>query len=207
MKKILYFCVTLVCTLSFLTSCNSCSKEPVVPEEKNDTTVVNDSSINMENIVSADREYMFLNFGKDYFWYETSIILKDFLDSEDCDGSIEKITNVFQSVDGEEGRGFVTRVILVSHSPEGTDTIDIKDGFWIEDYDMSESEVTVTYEEAFQRLQEANVPKPHSRNCVLREQVGPKKANPQYIFGNIHDQVYVDAATGAVSKINPAFGN
>ena len=171
MKKILYFCVTLVCTLSFLTSCNSCSKEPVVPEEKNDTTVVNDSSINMENIVSADREYMFLNFGKDYFWYETSIILKDFLDSEDCDGR------------------------------------DIKDGFWIEDYDMSESEVTVTFEEAFQRLQEANVPKPHSRNCVLREQVGPKKANPQYIFGNIHDQVYVDAATGAVSKINPAFGN
>ena len=40
---------------------------------------------------------------------------------------------------------------------------------------------------------------------VLRKQVGPVDANPQWIFGNLHSQIYVDAVTGAVSKDNPAF--
>lgn len=205
MKKFICFCAILFCTLSFMTSCSSCSEKNVTPS-KDSTEVFGTGSIVMENILSTDREYMFLNFGKDYLWYESSIVLKDFLDSEDCDGTIEKITNIFQKVDMVTETSFNTRVIMISHSSEGTDTIDVKDGFWIEDYDMSKSEVKVTFADAFKKLQEANIPKPHSRCCVLREQIGPKEANPQYIFGNTQEQVYVDAATGAVSGTNPAFG-
>jgi hypothetical protein len=51
----------------------------------------------------------------------------------------------------------------------------------------------------------ANAPKPHSRQVVLRKEVGPNSINPQYIFGNFQAQLYVDAVTGDVKTKNPAF--
>ena len=70
---------------------------------------------------------------------------------------------------------------------------------------VNEEVIKVTFAEAFQKVQEVNLPKPHTRQVVLRKQVGPVEANPQWIFGNLHSQIYVDAVTGAVSKDNPAF--
>ena len=52
---------------------------------------------------------------------------------------------------------------------------------------------------------EVNLPKPHSKHVVLRKQIGPKACNPQWIFGNITSQIYVDAVTGEVNSKNPAF--
>ena len=54
-------------------------------------------------------------------------------------------------------------------------------------------------------MYEANIPKPHSKNVVLRKEIGSLDANPQYIFGNSQAQVYVDAVTGEVRGYNPAF--
>lgn len=52
----------------------------------------------------------------------------------------------------------------------------------------------------------SNFPKPHSRNCVLRREIGPiPDVNPQYIFGNTKSQLYVDAVTGSVTNHTPAF--
>ena len=39
---------------------------------------------------------------------------------------------------------------------------------------------------------ETNIVKPHSQKVVLRRELGPIDANPQYIFGNTHEHVYVD---------------
>ena len=54
---------------------------------------------------------------------------------------------------------------------------------------------------------EANCPKPHSKKCTLRKELGPNGAdvNAQYIFGNSEQQVYVDAVTGKVSLTNPVY--
>ena len=86
-----------------------------------------------------------------------------------------------------------------------TSTIEVKEGFWVEDYPLNNEAVCISFEEAFTKLMEANCPKPHSRHCVLRKEIGPVDANPQYIFGNSRAQIYVDATTGEVSTINPVF--
>ena len=86
-----------------------------------------------------------------------------------------------------------------------TSNIEVKEGFWVEDYPLNNEAVCISFEEAFTKLMEANCPKPHSRHCVLRKEIGPVDANPQYIFGNSRAQIYVDATTGEVSTINPAF--
>lgn len=70
---------------------------------------------------------------------------------------------------------------------------------------MNEEVINISYKEAYEKMMEANYPKPHSKHCVLRKEVGPYDCNPQYIFGNIEAQIYVDAVTGAVSDQSPAF--
>ena len=93
---------------------------------------------------------------------------------------------------------------MSNHDSEGN-KIDVKDGFWIEDCVLNNEVIKVSYQEAFEKMMATNMPKPHSRHCVLRKEVGPKDANPQYIFGNTRAQIYVDATTGKVSDKNPVF--
>lgn len=159
----------------------------------------------VENTVSTDREYMFLHYSNDYRWYETCVLLKDFLDSEECDGTVEGVSNVFQVVYERGESAYDTYVILFAYSADGESSIEEKSGFWVGDLPLNEEVINLTYKDAYERLMEADCPKPHSRHCVLRKEVGPVDANPQYIFGNVHAQVYVDAVTGDVSEENPAF--
>ena len=63
-----------------------------------------------------------------------------------------------------------------------------------------------TYNEAYERLLEADCIKPHSKYVTLRNPLGPKQCNAQYIFGNAHGTlIFLDALTGDVSDKNPAF--
>ena len=84
-------------------------------------------------------------------------------------------------------------------------TYEDKKGFWVEDYPLIGDSIKLTYKDAFKRVMETNSPKPHTKNCVLRKPVGPVECNPQYVFGNIHVQLWVDAVTGDVNNSNPAF--
>lgn len=201
MKKfILLIGALAICALINLNSCSSCSnKENILSEE----TISEKGELIVENIISSDREYMFLNYGGDYRWFETCIVLNDWLDSEDNDGSIAGISNVFQVIKWE-GSSADTYVILIAHS-EGTDTIDVKQGFWIEDFPLETENIKLTYKDAFEKILETNVSKPHSKHCILRKPIGPKDCNPQWVFGNIQDQLWVDAVTGEVKDSNPAF--
>ena len=157
----------------------------------------------VENVISTDRQAMFLAHGGDYRWYETGIQLKNWLDEEN-DGAIDMVVNVFQVVEVKDSTSFDTFVYKYQHTLEGTTTDSIH-GFWIEDYPLNEEVIKVSFKEAFEKVQEVNLPKPHTRQVVLRKQVGPVDANPQWIFGNLHSQIYVDAVTGDVATSNPAF--
>ena len=143
----------------------------------------------VENVVSLDRQAMFVAHGEDYRWYETGVQLK----------------NVFQVVEQYDSTSFDTFVYKYQHFSDGSVNEEGIHGFWVEDYPLNEEVIKVTFKEAFEKVQEVNLPKPHSRQVVLRKQVGPVEANPQWIFGNLRSQIYVDAVTGAVSKDNPAF--
>ena len=97
-----------------------------------------------------------------------------------------------------------SHVILMAHTPT-SDTIDVKQGFWIEDFPMYDEDINITYKQAFDIVMAVNYPKPHSRQCTLRKPIGPKDCNAQWVFGNIEAQLWVDATTGDVATSNPAF--
>lgn len=202
MKKILFMLVAVLCM--GLVSCNSCKSEKA-DNATNDTVeavVTNDSALVVENVLGLDKQYMFTNYGKDYRWYETCIVLKDFLDEEN-DGTITGVSNIFQVV-FEKNNGADVNVIMFTHVGDSTQ-MDIKQGFWVEDMPMNDNAIKVTFKEAYDKVMAVNLPKPHSRHVVLRKEVGPNTINPQYIFGNAQAQIYVDAVTGAVTDKNPAF--
>lgn len=201
MKKFLVFLMGLMLMIG-VSSCNSCTKGQTEPVDQTDTTVVV-AVPTVEEIIGLDKQAMFLNHAENYRWFETGVQLKNFLDEEN-DGIFDLVVNVFQVVEQYDSTSFDTFVYKYQHVGEDVFEEAVH-GFWVEDYPLNEEAIKVTFAEAFQKVQEVNLPKPHTRQVVLRKQIGPKDANPQWIFGNLHSQIYVDAVTGAVSKDNPAF--
>lgn len=193
--------IALFSLMFAFTACNSCKKDAKQAEA--DVVVVDTAALNVENVTGTDKQYMFTNYGADYRWFETQITMKDFLD-EETDGTIESITNVFQVVEQVSPTSADVFVILAAHTADST-AYDVKHGFWMEDQVLNNETIKVTFKQAFNKLMATNLPKPHSRHCVLRKEVAPVDANPQYIFGNTQATVYVDAVTGEVSDKNPAF--
>ena len=178
--------------------CVACDKnKPVAPinEEKAELIV--------ENLISTDRQDMFMNYSDDYRWFETCIVLKDYLDSENTSDTIVGVSSVFQIVEEVE-ESLDTKVVLITHTLD-TNTVEIRHGFWVGDVILNQEAIDITFKDAYNKIMETNYLKPHSKQCVLREPLGPAICNPQYIFGNIQAQLYVDAITGEVSDTNPAF--
>jgi len=205
MKKLFLGLVFMV-TLLFA-SCNNCNKTtPVNTNEVVDTVATEVvAELNPTTLIAVDRQAMYNKVGEDYRWYETCMMLNDFLDEEN-DGSLAEVVNVFQAVIARDEHSFDTKVYKFQHFADGTWAEDSIDGFWIEDEPMNDAVIKITYKEAYDKLMATNLPKPHSRYVTLRKQVGPVEANPQYIFGNIRETVFVDAVTGEVFDYNPAFG-
>lgn len=198
MKKILLGIMLMISALFI--SCNKCSKQdPIISADS-----VSNVDFRVDNLISTDRQEMFLNHGDNYRWFETCLKLNNFLDEEN-DGSLEEVVNVFQVVI-EKGNGADVKVYKFQHFSDGTVVKDSVDGFWVEDEPLNDESIKISYEQAYELLMAVNLPKPHSRYVTLRKQVGSVDANPQYIFGNINETLFVDAVTGEVRDYNPAFG-
>lgn len=178
----------------------SCEKQKKVTP----TVTLGNPTLNVERITNLDKEAMFINHGGNYRWFETCMKLNNFLDEEN-DGSLEEVVNVFQVVTDYDGKCFDVKVYKYQHFADGTIANDSIDGFWVEDQPLNDEVIKITYQQAYEKLMATNCPKPHSQYVTLRKQVGPVDANPQYIFGNLREVVFVDAVTGEVSTDNPAF--
>ena len=196
MKKLIFAFSFVACL--FMMSC-SCEKN----RPANNTETTDSTALVVENVTGMDRQKMFQDFGKDYRWFETCIVLKDYLDSEETDGTVTGISNIFQVV-VEKDNGADVRVVMFTHVGDSTQ-VDVANSFWVEDFPMNEDAIKLTFKDAYDKVMAANAPKPHSRQVVLRKEVGPNSINPQYIFGNSQAQLYVDAVTGDVKTKNPAF--
>ena len=189
MKKL--FILSLVCIFAFaLVGCK---------KKSNSGKVVNDASLIVENVISTDRQDMFLHASKDFTWYETTIKLKNFLDSEDTSSEVTDIVNVFQVVNEHEKSA--DAVVWIYDHAADTYTVNQYSGFWVGDHSLNTEEIKLTFEDAYNKLQEANCEKPHSQYCVLRRIVGT--GNTMYIFGNARYLVYVNATTGEVTLTDP----
>lgn len=202
MKKFINFVVLALMVFGAATSCK-CTQENKETKDLGETETTQTELV-VENVISMDRQAMYLNHANDYRWYETGIQLKNFLDEEN-DGAIEMVVNVFQVIEEYSSTSFDTFVYKYQHFADGTVNEESVHGFWVEDYPLETEAIKVTFKEAYEKVMAVNLPKPHTRQVVLRKQVGPVDANPQWIFGNLRSQIYVDAVTGAVSKDNPAF--
>lgn len=200
MKKIFGF-IALLCAVIGFTSCNPKNKKNDCVIDENKKEVAN---LVPENLISMDRQDMFMNHSNDYRWFETCMKLENFLDEEN-DGKLAEVVNVFQAIEQRSETSFDTKVFKYQHFSDGVNVCDSVIGFWIEDYPLEEETIKISYKEAYDKLMATNMPKPHSRYVTLRKQVGPKDANPQYIFGNLRECIFVDAITGEVRDYNPAF--
>lgn len=159
--------------------------------------------LNVENTISADRESVYLNHGKDTRWFETRVVLKDWLD-EGGDGSVEEIVNVIQTYEQIDSTSADTYVYYCRHTVEGR-TEEEHHGFMVGDENLNDRKILVNFKSAYEKVKASDFVKPHSRQVVLRKEAGMIEANPQWIFGNQEAQLYVDATTGEVRDTNPAF--
>ena len=208
MKKLMLFVLSaLFCLVLGFSSCTGCDNK-AQDEVVKDTTelAVKDSvvAINVEHAIAMDRQAMYLKFKDDYRWYETDILLPEFLNAENVTSDPVMVVNIFQSV-VERGNGFDTWVWKFQHLNNGTVLKDSVQGFWIENNALNDEAIKLKYTEAFDRIMQTNAPKPQSKHVTLRNPIGPIAINTQWIFGNIHEQLWVDAVTGDVKNSNPAF--
>lgn len=186
-----------------MASCNSCQQNVVPNESVEDTLVDTTLTLSMvKNYVSTDRQQMFVKVGGDYRWYETLVEFDNYYD-EDSTQNIHTVINIFQ-VCTEVGESTDVVVYACTHTLDSS-AVFPKSGFWIEDWPLNEEQIKLTFDEAFERMMATNMPKPHSRQACLRKPVGPLVCNPQYVFGNLRSQIWVDAVTGEVKNSNPAF--
>ena len=187
--------------MSFMscTGCNS-SKEDIKLQD----SVVATAVLDVEHSIALDRQTMYVNYKDNYRWYETEILLPEFMDSDSATSNPEMIVNVLQSI-VEEGNGADVWVHKFQHFKDGKVVHDSIHGFWIENYALNDEVIKLKYTEAWDRMMQTNFPKPHSRYVTLRNPIGPVAVNTQWIFGNIHEQIWVDAVTGDTKNSNPAF--
>ena len=185
MKKNIFLSVIMLLATMFVTSCN---KDGWV-----------------EKINQEDAKYMAENYANDdYQWLECCIDFVDFLD-EDNGHEVASVANIYKIVTAVDSANFVEKVVLIAHTRD-TMVTEERYGIWVGDNRMDTfAPFKVNLEKALSQMYKANCPKPHSRHCVIRKEVGPKDCNPQYIFGNKQCQVYVDVVTGSVSSTNPVF--
>ena len=204
MKKsfILAFLMSLLTSLFI--SCTGCSsnKEDVKLQDSVVTTAV----LDVEHSIALDRQAMYVNYKDDYRWYETEILLPEFMDSDSATSNPEMIVNILQSV-VEEGNGADVWVHKFQHFKNGEIVHDSIQGFWIENYALNDEVIKFKYIEAWDRMMAVNYPKPHSKHVTLRNPIGPVSVNTQWIFGNVREQLWCDAVTGEIRNSNPAFPN
>lgn len=187
--------------MSFM-SCTGCSssKEDIKLQD----SVVATTVLDVEHSIALDRQTMYVNYKDNYRWYETEILLPEFMDSDSVTSNPEMIVNVLQSI-VEKGNGADVWVHKFQHFKNGEIVHDSIQGFWIENYALNDEVIKLKYTEAWDRMMQTNFPKPHSRYVTLRNPIGPVAVNTQWIFGNIQEQIWVDAVTGDTKNSNPAF--
>ena len=205
MKKFLGF-LMLMCMSLIMASCNGCSQPQDQPSV--DSTLIDTISIknviNVDRAIATDRQAMYMNYKDDYRWFETEILLPEFIDSDSATSDPEMVVNILQSII-EKGNGADVWVHKFQHFNDGTVVHDSIQGFWIENYALNDEVIKLNYTEAWDRMMAVNFPKPHSKHVTLRNPIGPVAVNTQWIFGNIHEQIWIDAVTGEAKKSNPAF--
>ena len=173
-----------------------------------------------EEILESDKAYIEQYIQKNFknpdevskYWWESSFTMdKYFTDQNAHENKINSIINIFSvgvNIDSTNNE-IKNNVIMIYHENDITNITEHKNAIWTGDNNLYErtDQIVKTFEQAYKLMYDSEYDKIESRQCVLRATLGPSGATtpPQFIFGNIHNQIYVDAMTGTVLNYNPAF--
>ena len=208
MKKSFITTIILAIVSMMVAGCSSCQSEKNKQGYDGDASgVIPEITASVENVIALNKQIMYNTVkAQEYIFFESELLMEKSLSDEDCDGKILAVNSVFQTNNKSTDGGIVCTVYMIETDGRGTqDPVVIPNAFFLEDCPLNEEPVIITYEQAFERVMEANIPKPDSRHVVLRKPLGPKPCNAQWIFGTVTEPIFVDAVTGAVLDSNPAF--
>lgn len=169
-------------------------------DKKYDGEAVNFTA-GVAHIQSLHREMMYSQVSKEYEWRNSQVFFNDTIQNGTLDNLyVVDVTDVFYFWN----RGPKTQYIT-SNIKEGTLIPDPIPDIWIEDEDLGKSEIKLNAEDVINRLKEWDGIIPKSIGLILRKPVGPYDCNAQWVLGSIGDPIFIDAVTGDINKINPAF--
>lgn len=212
--------VLLMAVLALVCSCSSCKGEtakiddPVVVYHDYDG-VVQDFTAGVSHIQALHRQKMYniIQFLKEqgneiaqnnYQWRNSLVILNDTVTAENIDDlhivSIRDVFYYWSNKFGPQVQYITDHVVYGTQIPYPISDV------WIEDKDMSNAPIKLSAEQALMRLKEWNGILP--KDCdfiILRLPVGPKDCNPQWVFGDVYDVLFIDAVTGDIRDYDPAF--
>lgn len=217
MKKSIIFSLLLAIVSIMATGCTSCQSENTKQETvyHDYDGVVQDFTAGVSHIQALHRQKMYniIQFLKEqgheialnnYQWRNSLVILNDTVTAENIDDlhivSIRDVFYYWSNKFGPQVQYITDHVVYGTQIPYPISDV------WIEDRDMSNAPIKLSAEEALTRLKEWNGILPKDCNfIILRLPVGPKDCNPQWVFGDVFDVLFIDAVTGEIRTWNPAF--
>lgn len=217
MKKSIILSLLLAIVSIMATGCTSCQSENTKQETvyHNYDGVVQDFTAGVSHIQALHRQKMYniIQFLKEqgheialnnYQWRNSLVILNDTVTAENIDDlhivSIRDVFYYWSNKFGPQVQYITDHVVYGTQIPYPISDV------WIEDRDMSNAPIKLSAEEALTRLKEWNGILPKDCNfIILRLPVGPKDCNPQWVFGDVGDVLFIDAVTGEIRTWNPAF--
>lgn len=181
-------------------SCSGCKGEPVAPVGDYDG-VAQDFTAGVEHIVALHKQTVYnLYKGEKYAWYETRVLFSDSIKDGSLDDlKVTDVTDIFQLFGPARSQTISTNVEKGTIVPKPIYDI------WIEDVDMSSSEIKLTVKDVLEKLKAWDGILPPAVGMTLRQPLGPRRCNPQWVIGNIFQVIFVDAVTGDITDWCPAF--
>lgn len=217
MKKSIILSLLLAIVSIMATGCTSCQSENTKQETvyHDYDGVVQDFTAGVSHIQALHRQKMYniIQFLKEqgheialnnYQWRNSLVILNDTVTAENIDDlhivSIRDVFYYWSNKFGPQVQYITDHVVYGTQIPYPISDV------WIEDRDMSNAPIKLSAEDALNRLKEWNGILPKDCNfIILRLPVGPKDCNPQWVFGDVGDVLFIDAVTGEIRTWNPAF--
>jgi len=204
MKKFIFLMLTAVlfCMTAGLSSCNSCGKVENNAVQADYDGVLHDFTAGVSNIQALHRQMMYAQVSHDYQWRNSKVLFDCAICSANLDDiAVVDVTDVFQYWDNSGPKvQFISSNVL-----NGTIIPPAIPDVWIEDASLNEAQIKLSAEDVLQLLKEWNGVIPVAECMSLRLPVGPVACNAQWVIGDVYDVIFVDAVTGEISNVNPAF--